>query len=131
MSFRHGIARNIGAALGLFAMLVVTLLAPVHQAHAAQRDLARASGEILGASVICHDGGLSQADAPADADRQDVVAKCPICSLAKQLGAMPIPALAGVAAIWGLQCAPNVVASAIPTAPRHSTAQPRAPPIPV
>lgn len=134
MSFRHGITRNIGAALGLFAMLVVTLLAPVHQAHAANRDLARANGELLAASVICHgDGpsqasGLSQAEAPADADRQDVIAKCPICSLAKQVGAMPVPALAGIPAVWNVAQARNAFAQPGPFATPERAAQPRAPP---
>lgn len=135
MSFRHGIARNIGAALGLFAMLVVTLLAPVHQAHAAQRDLARANGDLLAASVICHDDGLSQAsglpqaEMPADADRQDLVAKCPICSLAKQLGAMPVPALAGMPAVWNVAQALDVLAEPGPFSTPERAAQPRGPPV--
>lgn len=127
MSFRHGIARNFGAALGLFAMLVVTLLAPVHQAHAAQRDLARANGDLF-ASVICHDGGLSQAEVPADADRNDIAAKCPICSLAKQVGAMPAPALVGLPAVWHVAHTPVLLAIEVPTSKPERAAQPRAPP---
>jgi len=129
MSFRHGIARDIGAALGLFAMLVVTLLAPVHQAHAAQRDLARAHGDLLAASVICHDGGLAQAEIPSDADRQDVVAKCPICSLAKQLGAMPVPVLADAPAVWNVAHTLDVFAEPRPFATPERAAQPRGPPV--
>ena len=129
MLFRHGIARNIGAALGLFAMLVVTLLAPVHQAHAAQRDLARAHGDMLAAFVICHGDGLSQAEAPADADRNDVTTQCPICSLAKQVGAMPVPALVGIPAVWGVSHTPSLSAIAAPTSKPERTAQPRAPPV--
>jgi hypothetical protein len=128
MSLRYGIARNIGSALALFAMLVVTLLAPVHQAHAANRDLARANGDLLAAFVICHGDGLSQADTPADADRNDIIAKCPICSLAKQVGATPMPALVSIPAVWGVSHAPTMSAAAAPTSKPERTAQPRAPP---
>jgi hypothetical protein len=128
MSVRHGIARNIGAALGLFAMLVVTLLAPLHQAHAANRDLAQANGE-LAAAVICHGDGVSQADAPADADRNDVTAKCPICSLAKQVGAVSVPVAAGMPAVWNVAPARDAFAEAGPLAAPERAAQPRAPPV--
>jgi hypothetical protein len=128
MSVRHGIARNIGAALGLFAMLVVTLLAPLHQAHAANRDLARATGELLAAAVICHSDGASQAGAPADADRNDI-AKCPICSLAKQVGAVSVPVAAGMPAVWNVAPARDAFAEPGSLATPERAAQPRAPPV--
>jgi hypothetical protein len=129
MSVRHGIARNIGVALGLFAMLVVTLLAPLHQAHAAYRDLAQANGELLAAAVICHGDGVSQADAPADPDRNDVTAKCPICSLAKQVGAVSVPVAAGMPAVWNVAPARDAFAEPGPLATPERAAQPRAPPV--
>lgn len=125
MSFRHGFARTIGAALGLFAMLVVTLLAPVHQAHAVQRDLARATGDLL-SQVICHGDGLSDAQLDPDGDARSV--KCPVCSLAKQVGATPSPILVGIPAVWHVAHTPTLSAKAAPTSKSERTAQPRAPP---
>ncbi|SFZ86275.1 hypothetical protein SAMN02983003_3453 [Devosia enhydra] len=49
----HAIVREMGAAVAVLAIYVLTLLLPLHQAAGLQRDLATIGYETVGAWTIC------------------------------------------------------------------------------
>jgi hypothetical protein len=109
-----------GAFLALWAIVALTLLAPVHAVHALQR--ASAAGP-----VGCHD---APHDGAADHARHDSATQyCPVCALAKAAGGLvtpTVPALAGLTVTAGLRLAP---ADAIgPDSRRRDPGQARGPP---
>lgn len=76
---------EIGAPLAVVALYVLTLLLPLHQAAALQRDLARAGYETIGGWTICVPVTDHRApDSPA-------AVKCPATGVAKHQLAVTLP----------------------------------------
>lgn len=76
---RHSIGRDLGAALGVLAIYLLTLLVPLHYARASQVELAELGyGLSPDGWVLCLQDGAGE---PQKAG--EVLAKCPICQLGK------------------------------------------------
>lgn len=76
---RHSIGRDVGAALGVLAIYLLTLLVPLHYARASQVELAELGyGLSPDGWVLCLQDGAGEPQKSAD-----VLAKCPICQLGK------------------------------------------------
>jgi hypothetical protein len=114
----HAIGR-FSALLALLAIVMLTLLAPVHLVHALQRGSAAIA-------VGCHDG-LAPDAGPA---RHDAAYQhCPICALAKAAGGLMVPtapALPGLMVTVGLRL--PAADPIVHAARRHDPRQARAPP---
>lgn len=88
-----GMIREIGTALAVLSLYVLTLLLPLHQAAGLQNDLARLGFETVGSWSICADAGA------ADKDEQQAPAalKCPAAGIGKHEFAAILPVVLGVA----------------------------------
>jgi hypothetical protein len=115
--------RMIAAGLGVVAMLLLGLVAPIHHGHAVASGLAKAD--------VANHGVHKHGDAPLPAEEPDLLNHCLVCTLGKMSGAL--------APHWAesiLQ--PPLLAEPIhfthysptraPSRPEH-IAQPRAPPV--
>lgn len=124
---QRGMFREVGTAVAVLAIYVLTLLLPVHQAAGLQRDLSRLGFDTAATWSVC--AGLAE-DADGDTSAPQA-SKCPAASLGKSmLGAAPTPTplLPPDVAL------PVVYRFAV--APPHAAlferqGQPRAPPVPV
>lgn len=121
MPFRsRGIARDLSAALAVLLVYALTLLVPLHQAAALQRDLG-ALGFVATEWSIC--------TPLAQSDETPTAVKCPIASVAKgQFAAItPDPIVLVVERVSDAVLYAHVAASR-PAMPRSHDAQARAPP---
>ena len=84
--------REIGTALAVLAIYVLTLLAPLHQARASQLVFEAAGYTTLTASwVVCVPAGAD------GSERGETIAKCPACGTAKSGFLAPLPPVAPMA----------------------------------
>jgi hypothetical protein len=120
----RSIGREIGTALAVLAIYLLTLLTPLHHARASQLAFEQAGYTTITASwVTCTAGSLG------DTDRSEPVAKCPVTGVAKSDLIAPVPGVAPagfalLARVSGLPPqAPVIIAAA--SAPPGG---PRAPP---
>jgi hypothetical protein len=123
---RGGIGREIGSALAVLAIYVLTLLFPLHQASALQRDLGRIGYETIGAWSVC---------APHEADRggdplHPALAKCPAAGIGKNDLAILPPVPVAIVPPAGPALVLRPEAGIVPPLgmPDH-VGQPRAPPV--
>lgn len=80
-----GIARELGTALAVLGVFVLTLLLPIHQAAGLQRDLARLGFESTVSLSVCGPVAEGQSnDVPT-------AVKCPATGIAKHDFAGPVP----------------------------------------
>lgn len=123
---RNSFGRDVGAALGVLAIYLLTLLVPLHFARASQVELAELGyGLSPDGWVLCLQDGAGEPQKAAD-----VLAKCPICQLGKTdlatLDAAPPTLLLPKAVELSVRLAPAPHHSAFA---RPGSAQPRAPPL--
>lgn len=121
------IGREIGTALAVLAIYLLTLLAPMHHARASQLAFEQAGYTTVAASwVTC------TAEGRIGTDRDDPVAQCPVTGAAKSDLVAPVPGVLP-AGMTLLALAPRLPpqAPAIIAAASAPPAGPRAPPVPV
>lgn len=123
MSTRRSISREIGTALAVLAIYLLTLLAPLHEARASQLAFEKLGYATLQTGwVLCNAAGNSDRDTVS-------VSKCPAAGIGKP--ALLAPSLAAVALDLraGMLAAPRTTPLAL-AAPRPIAppAGPRAPP---
>ena len=127
MSTARSIGREIGTALAVLAIYLLTVLAPLHQARAGQLAF-----EELGYATIQSSWVLCTPSGAQGGDSQAPVAKCPAAGVAKSEFVLPLLAVLPVALDLAALAAPLLV-----TTPAHlpravaPPAGPRAPPIAV
>lgn len=122
-AMRQGLVKRIAAGLGVVAMLLLGLFAPIHHVHAVASSLAKA--ELSNHAVHKH------GDAPHPAKGSDPFNHCFICTLGYMPGALAphsaesilLPPLS-VERVHFTLYSP----SRVPSRPEH-IAQPRAPPV--
>lgn len=120
--------REVGTALAVLAIYILTLLLPLHQSAALQRDIAVANG-ISTASILC--GLPAQPEKPGEpAPDASLSFQCPAAGIGKNDFAGILPASIVVLALavgneqHALAAAPT---TSTPALPDH-VGQPRAPP---
>lgn len=117
------VTRELGMAMAVLALWMLSLLAPLHQTSGLLREMAKAGHDISGAWSICVT--LAQ-----DADGQDhAIPVCPAQAIGKSDLAAPPPGfeLASFRSAAGPVLLP--AARVAPwSGPGHSPLQPRAPP---
>lgn len=115
------IAREVGMALAVLALYLLTLLLPLHQAAASQRDLAALGFENLADWSVC-----SSLASESDADTDIAPVKCPAAGLAKwspvegNAASLVLPVL--------LHVADQAEATPVPDGRNRRTPAARAPP---
>jgi hypothetical protein len=122
-AMRQGPVKRIAAGLGVLAMLLMGLFAPIHHVHAVASSLAMA--EL--ADHAAHEHG----HAPHPGKGSDPLSHCFICTLGKMTGALAphsgeailLPPLS-LERVHFTHDSP----SSVPSRPEH-IAQPRAPPV--
>lgn len=126
MTRTRSISREIGTALAVLGLYLLTILAPLHQARASQLEL-----DALGFSNLSTGWVICSAAAADDQGNPGTIAKCPAAGIGKtssldpDLGVITLPAEVSIWAPLGhsvAQVAPTVLGS--PNGPR-------APPEPV
>lgn len=75
----HGIGREVGTALAVLALYVLTLLLPLHQVAGMQRELSALGYETVGAWSVCEDAAASDEGEPGTA----IAVKCPATGISK------------------------------------------------
>lgn len=127
MHTRRTIGREIGTALAVLAIYLLTLLAPMHQARASQLVF-----EELGYTTTVAGWVLCTPDGATGEDREISVAKCPATGIGKNDLALPtldvLPAGLGVVAL-ALVLPP--IAQPFLRASTAPPSGPRAPPVAV
>jgi hypothetical protein len=88
-----GIIREIGTALAVLSLYVLTLLLPLHQAAGLQNDLARLGFETVGSWSICADAGAADKGEP----QAPAALKCPAAGIGKHEFAAILPVVLGIA----------------------------------
>jgi len=84
--------REVGTAIAVLSLYLLTVLLPLHQAAGLQNDLAQLGFETIGSWSICEDGG-----AAGKGDQQAPTAlKCPAAGIAKHEFAAILPVILGV-----------------------------------
>ncbi len=121
-------ARETGIALALLAIYVLTLLMPLHQAAAQQRDLNALGFSTLESWSVCQPLAQDEDGAPIEAS----ALKCPATGTAKHQLAAVLPPVLHIAppstsGLIGLVHAPDLFS---PLLPDH-VGQSRAPPVSV
>jgi len=117
------ISREIGTALAVLGLYLLTILAPLHQARASQLEL-----DALGFSNLATGWVVCSAAATDDQGQPGTIAKCPAAGIGKtssldpDLGVITLPAEVSLWAPIGHVFAP--FAPAVPGSPNG----PRAPP---
>lgn len=119
---RISVLMESGRAFALLALYVLTLLAPLHQAAATQRDLSAAGYETISQWSICGEARQGSSD--------DVVPlKCPATGVSKSIIAPPLPAMLHLPQMAEVVIVPTQWLT--PSYPaRRSPADPRGPPLP-
>lgn len=74
----RSVLREAGAAFAVLAIYVLTVLTPLHQSAALQRDFAKLGYETIGAWSICT--AINEAD---DEDGTPTALKCPVAGIGK------------------------------------------------
>ncbi|MCK9553022.1 hypothetical protein [Aquamicrobium sp.] len=74
----RSVLREAGAAFALLAIYVLTVLTPLHQSAALQRDFGKLGYETIGALTICT--AINESD---DADGTPTALKCPVAGIGK------------------------------------------------
>lgn len=125
MGTEQRIAREIGTALAVLAIYLLTVLAPLHHARATQLDF-----EKLGYETIATGWVLCGAQDSSHDDDSSLVAKCPAAGIGKQdliepdLAVLPVePSIA-----TGAYALPNDF-RLLPGTALNLAAPPRAPPV--
>lgn len=119
------IARELGTALAVLAIYVLTMLAPLHQAAAAQREFARLGFETIGQWSICSETVQKTGDL---GDKPPAV-KCPVAGGGKlelvhpQTAQVTFPRVSGRVVSRSFDDAGNLCVVG-------RVNQPRAPPLP-
>lgn len=122
----RSIGREIGTALAVLAIYLLTVLAPLHQARASQLAFEELGYSLTQASwVLC-----SAADA-TDEGGDVSIAKCPATGIGKAGIALPTPH--ALPAAYGVALAAPRLATSPTVLPRivAPSGGPRAPPVPV
>ena len=127
MHTRRTMGREIGTAIAVLALYLLTLLAPMHQARASQLVFEELGyGDVVSGWALCVPG------APKEDGRDLSVAKCPTAGIGKKELALPsfdvLPAGLDAAA---LAPAPAPVIQHFLPANTAPPGGPRAPPVPV
>lgn len=121
------IVREIGTALAVLAIYVLTMLAPLHQAAGLQRDLAALGFDAIGVWSVC--APLTEADGAGGKDVLQI--KCPAAGIGKNELAAILPAQP--AAFGPLPAFEPVIFApdfkTVFTRPVEHPRQPRAPPV--
>lgn len=127
MHTRRTIGREIGTALAVLAIYMLTLLAPLHQARASQLVF-----EELGYTTLVTSWVLCTPDGAIGEDRDVSVAKCPAAGIGKYELVLPnldvLPAGLDPVAFANLLPSVDQAFRPTPTAPPSG---PRAPPVQV
>lgn len=127
MHTRRTIGREIGTALAVLAIYLLTLLAPMHQARASQLVF-----EELGYTTITTGWVLCTPAGATGQDRDISVTKCPATGIGKH--DLILPSLdvlpAGLDVVAFANALPAMVSSFLPT-PTAPPSGPRAPPVSV
>lgn len=71
------VVKELGTAFAVLAIYVLTLLVPLHQSSATQRDFARLGYETIGAWSICSEFGTVDNTGDRDGGELRAMAKCP------------------------------------------------------
>lgn len=88
----RSIIRELGTAIAVLSLYLLTVLLPLHQAAGLQSDLARLGFETIGSWSICEDAGSA-----GKGDQQAPTAlKCPAAGIAKHEFAAILPVILGV-----------------------------------
>ncbi|MHA6730795.1 hypothetical protein [Devosia sp. A369] len=125
MSSQRSIGREIGTALAVLAIYVLTLLAPLHHARASQLGFEELGYSTITASwVTCTPAGL------IGADQDNPVSKCPATGVGKTDLVQPTPSVLP-AGLTLMALAPIAVPTepAIIAAAAAPPSGPRAPPV--
>ncbi len=120
------IVREIGTALAVLAIYVLTMLAPLHQAAGLQRDLAALGYDAIGVWSVC--APLTETDGTDGKGTLQI--KCPAAGIGKNdlAAILPTPIVFGLLPASG----PVVFSLDFKTAlirPVEHPRQPRAPPV--
>lgn len=128
MSLRKAMAREVGAAVAVLAIYVLTLLLPLHQAAGLQRDLAKLGYETVGAWTLC--APLSQAS--NERGDEPAALKCPATGVAKKDFVALLPPVIRLDSAVPSAVVPHEWPQPLaqPAVSDHPV-QPRAPPVPV
>lgn len=120
---RRSMARELGTALAVLALYLLTILAPLHQARASQLDFARLGYETTTTGwVLC-------TSASGTSDSDITVAKCPAAGIGKNDLALPTFASLDLGAPAMAAVPTGIVRQAKPLLPRQmAPGGPRAPP---
>ena len=120
MTRTRSISREIGTALAVLGLYLLTILAPLHQARASQLEL-----DALGFSNLATGWVICSAAAQDDQGQPGTIAKCPAAGIGKaspldpSLGVITLPAAVSLWAPLGqsfTQFAPAIAGS--PNGPR-------------
>ena len=119
------IGKEIGTALAVLAIYLLTMLSPMHQARASQLAF-----EELGYSTVVTGWVLCTPDGATGQDRDVAVSKCPAAGIGKNDLAIPTPNVlpAGLEVIALAAALPPVPQAFLP-APTAPPSGPRAPPV--
>lgn len=123
MRIAHLVTRELGMALAVLALWMMSLLAPLHQTSGLLRHLADAGHALPASWSIC----VTLAQSDVTEGHPDVI--CPAHGIAKiDLATPPVPVR--VAAVIGLPSQMQVDPAIAPARPQiaRSAGQPRAPP---
>ncbi|RUT34567.1 hypothetical protein EMQ25_00965 [Arsenicitalea aurantiaca] len=124
---RKSVAREIGTAFAVLAVYLLTLLVPLHQAAASQRDFAALGYETIGAWSVCT--AINEAGSE---DQTPTAVNCPVTAVGKfQLALVdPVPQQVFVPVVsLAVYFTPDTRAP--PPAALFHTIEPRAPPVAV
>jgi hypothetical protein len=128
--FRRHLWSRLGAALGVLAVLVLALLAPIHHLHAIERALAKAVDGHAGQPAVSHSEHAAHDHGAPPAKPQRVPTDCPVCTLGKVAAALLPPSVPAVATVVFLHDSPAAIPTTAPLSGwSHSSARPRAPPV--
>lgn len=121
-------ARETGIALAVLAIYVLTLLMPLHQAAAQQRDLNAIGYSTLDSWSVCQPLAQDESGAPIEA----TALKCQATGIAKHQFAIVLPPLLDIAPPAAAEIIDDAQAPGpfAPILPDH-VGQSRAPPVPV
>jgi len=125
MANRRSMAREIGTALAVLAIYLLTVLAPLHHARASQLDF-----EKLGYETIATGWALcTAADSDRDSDTS-LVTKCPAAGIGKKDVIEPdLAVLSLEPSIGSAAYVPSLAFVLAPRAALNPSAPPRAPPV--
>jgi hypothetical protein len=120
------VTREIGTALAVLAIYVLTLLLPLHQAAAQQRDLEALGYSTLESWSVCQPLAEDEQGDP----KQDALVKCPAAGISKNPVGLSAPPAIPVA--LDLLSEPShypPTIAATPLSPPDHVGQSRAPPV--